>query len=255
MRIIIVTPNEPFYLSENISFLVKNLKRNNHEIVSCVLLSPSPYGRRETFFSKTKKVLSIFGLHFFLFYTLKFLISKLFNPSVKKVLKLYKVPITELEKSINNSQSIGIIQAYHPDLIISILGNEIFKSEILSLPKYGCINLHSSLLPNYRGVMPSFWVLLNRERYTGVSVFRMDEGIDSGPIIAQKKITISLKTTQKDLIIQTKEIGMELIIESVEKIKSGKIDYIENPIDKGTYFSFPTKSDVHQFLKQGGRFF
>ena len=255
MKIIIVTPNEPFYLSENINYLLKHLKKNNHDVVSCVLLSPSPYGRRETFFSKSRKVLSVFGLSFFIYYSLKFINAKLFKASVKKILNLNKVPLTLLDKSINHKVSLDIINSYKPNLIISILGNEIFKSEILSLPTYGCINLHSSLLPDFKGVMPSFWVLLKKENYTGVSVFKMDEGIDSGPIISQKKLSISKNTTQKDLIIRTKEIGMELIIESVEKIKSGKIDYINNPIGEGTYFSFPKKSDVNQFLKQGGKFF
>lgn len=255
MKIIIVTPNEPFYLSDNIRYLLKNLKNNNHDIVSCVLLSPSPYGRRETFFSKSQKVLSTFGLSFFIYYSLKYIKTKLFRPSVKKVLTLNKVPLTMLNKSINHKDSLDIINSFKPDLIISILGNEIFKSEILSLPTYGCINLHSSLLPNFKGVMPSFWVLLKKENYTGVSVFKMDEGIDSGPIISQKKISISKNTTQKDLIIRTKKIGMELIIESVEKIKSGKIKYINNPVGEGSYFSFPKKSDVKEFLKQGGKFF
>ena len=255
MKIIIVTPNEPFYLSKNIEFLLENLKKNNHDVVSCVLLSPSPYGRRETFFSKAKKVLNIFGLSFFIYYSLRFIKTKLFNPSVKNVLKLNKVPIVLLNKSINHNDSLDIINSYKPDLIISILGNEIFKSKILNLPTHGCINLHSSLLPYFKGVMPSFWVLLKKEKYTGVSVFKMDEGIDSGPIISQKKIEITKKTTQKDLISKTKKIGMELIIDSIEKIKSGKINYINNPIGEGNYFSFPKKSDVNEFLKQGGKFF
>ncbi|MDC0371975.1 formyltransferase family protein [Flavobacteriaceae bacterium] len=255
MRIIIVTPDEPFYLSKNIEFLLENLKKNNHDVISCILLSPSPYGRRETFFSKAKKVLNIFGLSFFIYYSLKFIKSKLFDTSVKNVLKLNKVSIELLNKSINHNDSLDIIDSYKPDLIISILGNEIFKSKILNLPTHGCINLHSSLLPYYKGVMPSFWVLLKKENYTGVSVFKMDEGIDSGPIISQKRIEITNKTTQKDLISKTKKMGMELIIEAVEKIKSGNIDYINNPTGKGTYFSFPKKSDVKEFLNQGEKFF
>ena len=255
MRIIIVTPNEPFYLSDNISYLLKNLKNNNHDIVSCVLLSPSPYGNRETFFTKSQKVLNIFGLSFFLYYSLKFIKAKLFKPSVKKILNLNKIPLTLLNKSINHKDSLDIISSYKSDLIISILGNEIFKSKILSLPRYGCINLHSSLLPDFKGVMPSFWVLLKKENHTGVSVFKMDEGIDSGPIICQKKIAISKNITQKDLIIRTKKIGMELIIESVEKIKSGKIDYNKNTNGKENNFSFPKTSDVNEFLQQGGSFF
>ena len=255
MKIIIVTPDEPFYLSENINYLISKLQNNNNDISTCVLLSPSPYGRRESFFSKSNKIFNIFGFYFFSYYSLMFLKVKLFKPSVKKVLKFNKIPITILKKSINHAESLAKIKKHNPDLIISILSNEIFKSDILNMPSFGCINLHTSLLPNYKGVMPSFWVLKNNEKYTGVSVFKMDEGIDSGPIICQKKVFIDKKTTQQDLIIKTKRIGMDLIIHSVEKIKSGKIDFIPNSKFKGDYFSFPKKIDVNQFLKQGGKFF
>jgi methionyl-tRNA formyltransferase len=78
MKLVLVTPNEPFYLSDNINYLIKNLIKNNNEIVACVLLSPSPYGRRETFISKSKKVLNIFGLNFFLYYSLFYIKVKLF---------------------------------------------------------------------------------------------------------------------------------------------------------------------------------
>ena len=65
MKIIIVTPDEPFYLSENINYLISKLQNNNNDISTCVLLSPSPYGRRESFFSKSNKIFNIFGFYFF----------------------------------------------------------------------------------------------------------------------------------------------------------------------------------------------
>ena len=255
MKIVLVTPDEPFYLSDNIQYLLENLIKNKHEIVSCILLHPSPYGRRETFFSKAFKVCDIFGLRFFIYYSLNYLISKIFKRSVKTVLKINQIPIECLDRPINHQSSLDLIDGHGPDIIISVLGNEIFKRDLLELPSFGCINLHSSLLPDYKGVMPSFWVLLNREKFTGVSVFRMDEGIDSGPIICQHQIPIEEGTTQKDLIVKTKEIGMKLIIESVEKIRRGNIEYIDNPKDGGTYYSFPTKAEVRRFLAQGQRFF
>ena len=67
------------------------------------------------------------------------------------------------------------------------MGNQIFKKQIIELAPKGCINLHTALLPKYRGLMPTFWVLKNNEKYTGVSVFFVDKGIDSGPIIVQRK--------------------------------------------------------------------
>jgi methionyl-tRNA formyltransferase len=143
---------------------------------------------------------------------------------------------------------------YSPDLLVSIQGNEIFKKSIIKLAKKGCINLHTALLPKYRGLMPTFWALKNNEKYTGVSVFFVDEGIDSGPIIFQKRIEIK-NQTQEELIIQTKKIGMEAIVEAIKLINEDNITLIENDDSKKTYFSFPNKSDVNDFKKIGKSFF
>ncbi|MDB4851845.1 formyltransferase family protein, partial [Flavobacteriaceae bacterium] len=118
----------------------------------------------------------------------------------------------------------------------------------------GCINLHTALLPKYRGLMPTFWVMKNNEKYTGVSVFFVDEGIDSGPIIVQEKLEIG-NSTQKSLIIKTKRIGMQLILKSIDLISNNKVAIIPNDASKKTYYSFPTRKDVLEFRKNGKKFF
>ena len=90
---------------------------------------------------------------------------------LKKIIKKLDLNIIKLENSINHKKSLEIIKSYKPDLLVSNLGSEIFKKNLLQIAPMGCINLHSSLLPKYRGLMLSFWVLKNREKYTGVSVF------------------------------------------------------------------------------------
>lgn len=254
MKIIIVTPNEPFYLSENISFLIKNIP-NGAEVKACVLLKPTPYGSRSSFIQKALKTFKIFRLNFFLFYSLEYLKSKLFKKDVKMVLQELKIPIIELSHNINNQNSIDILTKYAPDIIISILGNEIFKRPILDLPKKGCINLHTSLLPKYRGMMPTFWAMLNDEEEIGVSVFLMDEGIDTGPIIAQSTIPINNSDTQKTLIKKTKKIGMQLILKSIDLMKSDSLEFIKNDVQESSYYSYPTREDVRLFLKKGKKFF
>ena len=102
--------------------------------------------------------------------------------------------------------------------------------------------------------MPSFWVLKNNEKYTGVSVFFVDEGIDSGPIIVQRKVKIN-EMTQEELIQKTKKIGIELIVESINLIHKNKVKLIPNPDHSSTYFSFPVRKDVKEFLKSGKKFF
>ena len=254
MRIIIITQDEPFYLAKNFNYLVEILPGHS-EIVACIVNDASPFGKKETFLQKVKKTYQTFGLNFFLYYSYKFVKSK-FNTNKKldSVLNKFKIPKIVLKKSINNKESVEIIKKYQPDLLISILGNQIFRKQIFDLAPKGCLNLHTALLPKYRGLMPTFWVLKNNEKFTGVSVFYVDEGIDSGPIVVQEKVEIGDRT-QEELILLTKKIGMECIAKAVDLIDKDAVEIIQNDADKMTYFSFPTKSDVKDFKRIGKRFF
>lgn len=253
MKIIIITQNEPFYLKSNLEYLIKLLP-SECKIVGCIVNDVSPFGKKESFFKKAFKTYSIFGLNFFIYYSLKFIYSKVFKQSINSFLLEKNIPNIHLNNSINSKLSIETIKSYKPDLLVSILGNQIFKKELLNIAPKGCINLHTALLPKYRGLMPTFWVMKNNEKYTGVSVFFVDEGIDSGPIIVQKKLEIG-NVSQEQLIIQTKKIGMELISKSIHLILKDDVKLIENnPLEK-SYFTFPTKEDVIEFKKLGKKFF
>jgi methionyl-tRNA formyltransferase len=102
--------------------------------------------------------------------------------------------------------------------------------------------------------MPTFWVMKNDEKYTGVSVFYVNEGIDTGPIIIQKRVTIGNRT-QEELIKHTKMIGMEAIVEAIEIIDSGNVQTLDNNDSEMTYYSFPSKEDVAIFKKRNKKFF
>ena len=143
---------------------------------------------------------------------------------------------------------------HNPDLLISIQGNEIFKKPIIDLAPKGCLNLHTALLPKYRGLMPSFWVLKNREVKTGVSVFYVDEGIDSGANTCSGEVPIN-NMTQAQLISLTKQIGMECIIDAINKILNADTATIPNKNDSMTYYGFPEKKDVKEFINVGAKFF
>ena len=253
MKLIIITQNDPFYLSSNLEFFFKNLPKN-HRVVGTVVASASPFGKKENFFQKALKTKRIFGTRFFIYYSLKFIYSKLFKKGLRKILKENKVPEIYITGSINSKKNLSIIDSYKADLLISILGNQIFKKPLLNLTSKGCINLHTSFLPKYRGLMPTFWVLKNNEKYTGVSVFFVDEGIDSGPIIIQERIEIN-KLTQQELIKKTKSIGMQLILKSIDLISKNQVVLIPNDAAKKSYYSFPNEKDVLEFKKLGKKFF
>jgi len=254
MRIIIITQNEPFFLTKSLRYLLSILP-DKSEVVGCVIADVSPFGKKESFFTKAKKTYDIFGLNFFIYYSLKFLKSKVGSKNnLFKFLISESIPLITLDEPINKPQSVNKIKSFQPDLLVSILGNQIFKSPILNLAPKGCINLHTALLPKYRGLMPSFWVMRNNEKKTGVSVFFVDKGIDSGPIIVQTEVEIGNRT-QQELIILTKRLGMEAIAKSIDLIQKDEVKLIENDPSKKTYFTFPTRQDVLEFKKNGKKFF
>ena len=95
------------------------------------------------------------------------MINKFKRKNLTKLINDSKIEIIRLNKSINSIDSIEKINSFNADILISIMGNEIFSEELTKVAKYGCLNLHCSLLPKYRGLMPSFWVLKNDEKFTG----------------------------------------------------------------------------------------
>ncbi|MDA7655077.1 formyltransferase family protein [Akkermansiaceae bacterium] len=254
MKIVIITQDDPFYLAKNLKYLINRLPAYVN-IVGCVVGDVSPFGKKENIFLKAKKTFEVFGLAFFMRYSVRFFLAKIIpRAKVLSVLKEYGVPRIELDGSINSKVSLSMIKSYEPDLLVSILGNEIFKTELINLAPKGCINLHTALLPKYRGLMPSFWVLKNQEKETGVSVFFVDEGIDSGPIIVQKRISLAGMTLEK-LIKKTKKIGMDAIVEAINLIERDAVELIPNNDTDKTYFTFPTREDVCGFRSKGGKFF
>ena len=191
----------------------------------------------------------------FVRYGTKFVLSKLDSRNnVRKVLADRNIPLIQIDGPINKDENLEKLKAYKPDLYLSIAGNQIFKRKLLDSATYGCINLHTALLPKYRGLMPSFWVLKNSETHTGVSVFFVDEGIDSGPILVQDKLAIG-NMSQAELIDVTKKMGMDAMLKAIDKIHSGNYELIENDASQMTYFSFPTRDDVKAFREAGKRFY
>jgi len=254
MKIVIITQDEPFYLARNIRYLFESLPASV-DVVGCVLSDASPFGKKENIIIKAKKTFKVFGLVFFLRYFARFVKGKIFaRDGVLKILRQFKIPRINLKTSINSRQSLKLIRALEPDLLVSIMGNEIFKKELINLAPKGCINLHTALLPKYRGLMPSFWVLKNKEKETGVSVFFVDEGIDSGPIIVQKRIPLA-GLALEELIKKSKKLGMDAIVEAIDLIERDAVELIPNNNNDKTYFTFPTREDVCAFRRKGKKFF
>ena len=254
MRLVILTQDERSVLPEAIDYLLRRLDQDV-EVVGAVIFSASPFGKSESVLTKVKKVVSIFGLRFAIQYSLASAAQIFFGRgSVKHVLSEHGVEIIKAGENINSSQELEVLASYDADIFVSITGNQIFKRPLIDLPKLGILNLHTALLPKYRGLMPTFWVLKNCEKETGVSVFWVDEGIDSGPIVAQKRILLCPTISQRALVKATKILGMEAIIEAINKSKTGDESVISNDDQQSSYYKFPSTEDVREFRKNASFF-
>ncbi len=129
------------------------------------------------------------------------------------------IPIFQPQKVRNNTEFIEEIKKLKPDAICVVAYGKILPKEILEIPKNGCINVHASLLPKYRGAAPIQWAIINGEKQTGITTMYMDEGMDTGDMILTKKVQIGEDETTGELWDRLKIIGGNLLVETLEKIQ------------------------------------
>ena len=137
--------------------------------------------------------------------------------ALEKNLKIYQ-PI----KIKNNTEFLDEIRTLAPDVICVVAYGKILPKEILEIPKLGCINVHGSLLPKYRGAAPIQWAVLNGEKITGITTMYMDEGMDTGDMILKEEVEIGPEETTGDLWQKLSKIGGEILVKTLKLIEEGK---------------------------------
>ncbi|MBC8560068.1 methionyl-tRNA formyltransferase [Fumia xinanensis] len=170
--------------------------------------------------------------------------------SVGDVAKALSV-VHQIIADSNDRNFVEHVRRLKPDLIISYSAPQIFKEELLNVPKYGVINVHGSLLPDYRGCLPSFWYLYNDERLGGATVHYMSAKIDDGAIIEQDSVDISDCKTMFQLMKKTKKLGGELMVKAIGDISTDKINVRPNESEKGSYYTWPTVEQAKEFMAKG----
>ena len=144
--------------------------------------------------------------------------------AIEKNIKVYQP-----EKLRENKEIADTLKDINPDVICVVAYGKIIPKEILEIPKYGCVNVHPSLLPQYRGSAPIQWAILNGDKETGVTTMYLDEGMDSGDIILQTKTPIDKDETSGELWDRLSKIGAELLVETLEKIENKTAPRIKQP--------------------------
>lgn len=157
-------------------------------------------------------------------------------------------PLLHKVKRINDQETVEHLKKLKPDVILITFCSQIFSQKVIDIPKYGCINIHRSLLPKYRGPRPIFWALLNAERSVGVTVHFIDKKIDTGTIIAQRGINVLSHDTERTLLRRCAAAGADLGVEVLNRLeKDGSIPTKGQNSVEATYFGRPTKESIKKF--------
>ena len=165
---------------------------------------------------------------------------KLTPPPVKQVALEHKTPVYQPEK-LRDGAAYEIIKELNPELIVVVAYGRILPEEILTLPKYGCINVHGSLLPKYRGAAPIQWAVLNGEKVTGVTTMYLAKEMDTGDIIDTIETEIGEDETSEELFDRLMALGAELLCKTVHDLENGTAKRRAQEHEKATYTTMLTK--------------
>ena len=163
-------------------------------------------------------------------------------PPVKEKALELGIPVFQ-PKRVREPDSLQVLKDYEPELIVVAAFGQILPKELLDLPKHGCINVHASLLPKYRGAAPIQWAILNGDEVTGVTIQRMAVGIDTGDMFAQAEVKISPEDTGGTLFDRLAEAGARLCVETIPSIVDGTAVYTPQDESGATKVGMIKKQD------------
>lgn len=164
------------------------------------------------------------------------------SPPVKLLAQELNLPIMQPEK-LKQPEAMEQLRAWAPDLIVVAAFGQILKKDVLDLPPHGCINVHASLLPRWRGAAPINAAILAGDNETGITIMKMDVGLDTGPMLAKGSIRLTQDDTAGSVFQSLSTLGAELLIETLPEYLSGKLQPSPQPEDGATYAPMMKKED------------
>lgn len=164
---------------------------------------------------------------------------------VKEVALENNIKVLQPKRIKEEKETIDYIKSLNPDIMVVVAYGQILSKEILDIPKFGCINVHASLLPSLRGAAPINWSIINGDKISGVTIMQMDEGLDTGDMLLKRETNIGESETAGELHDKLMNIGGELLVEALEKIEGGNIKGEKQDDSLSTYAHMMNKELGH----------
>ncbi len=170
--------------------------------------------------------------------------KKLSPPPVKECALKHNLTVLQPQRA-RDEVFVQELKRYNPDAIVVVAFGQILPESILHMTKYGCINVHASLLPQYRGASPIQWAVIDGCKKTGVTTMLMDKGIDTGDILMVREYELAKKETGGSLFDKLSLLGAELLIETLKGMETGSIKPVKQDDEKSSYVKILTKTMGH----------
>ncbi|WP_439182198.1 methionyl-tRNA formyltransferase [Carboxylicivirga taeanensis] len=228
-----------------ITTMVLNSLLNHNNVELMCLIKPYQNVSSNSYGKKILKKLPLFIQKIIRSCRIKYF--KIDNWQLPDLVSYYNINVLTTS-NVNSKDTIKLIESFKPDLIVVANFNQILKKEVLAIPHIGCINVHPSLLPEYRGANPIFWMFKNNEQFGGATIHFIDEGIDSGRIIKQSKFSLSEEET---VLSYTKKCGKAAAKDLENLLDLFSINAqlpIKEPSETKKYYRKPTKEDGELLL-------
>ena len=248
MKIAFLTTDDPLYLPEFFSTVLDRRARDTQ----AVYVVPPLY-RKQTPFDAAWRYYRSFGIGVTWGLAWRVAQSKAKRRSIAGVCEKRMV-LHEMVTDVNAPEFLKGLREDAPDVLVSVSCPQIFKKPLMTVAPMGILNIHGAILPQYRGVMPSFWMMANRENQAGVSIYFVNEEIDAGSLCAQKKFDIGPEETLDQFLRRSKRIAAELLLNVLDQLESGEIDRHPLDLSQGSYYSWPDAGAYRRFREVGRQF-
>ena len=243
-----LTTDDPLHLP---AFFARVLDRRAPQ-TRAVYIVPPLYGK-QTPLQAAWRYYKSFGVRIFLGLGWRVLRAKIKGESIASVCQKYGVGSAEVA-DVNAPDFVERLRDQPPDVLISVSCPQIFRPPLIALPPRGILNIHGAILPRYRGVMPSFWMLANGEKQAGVSIYFVDEKIDAGSLCAQRVFDIHAGETLDQFVRRSKAIAADLLLEVWRGMEEGEVPCRALDLSEGSYYSWPDAGAFRRFRAAGRRF-
>ena len=155
---------------------------------------------------------------------------------VKEEAMRYGIPVYQ-PKKVREEEFQVVLRELNPDLIVVVAFGQLIPKSILELPRYGCVNVHASLLPKYRGAAPIQWAVIDGEKESGVTIMKMDEGLDTGDMIAKTVVPLASDETGGSLFDKLSQVGVQLLLDTIPALEEGTVVCEKQPEESPTTYA------------------